>query len=264
MTAVIEIGTHSVKCLRDDRDRMVVTRLGSPIAGADRTMRAVKRFLREGPAVIVGTHALRAGGKAVLRKWGLDVWVLTEDEEARFSHAGAVSDLGRGPFVTVDVGGGSTEIAAPSYRRSLKLGAATLTRRFFKRPVPSEAEFKRLRRYVTDRLNSVRWSRLRRRRFVGVGGTAVALALLRCGGERDPSSVHGSSIESTEPLHWADTLSRMSMKTRCALPGMDPERADILPAGLVVLSTAANFAGARTIVVTTRGVRHGVALSLEK
>jgi exopolyphosphatase/pppGpp-phosphohydrolase len=232
VTAVIEIGTHSVKCLRNGRDAVIITRLGNPITGSDRTLRAVRRFLRDGPAVIVGTHALRAAPnrKAVLRAWGLDVWVLTEDEEARFSHAGAVSGLGRGPFVTVDVGGGSTEIVGPRFRRSFPLGAATL------RGAP-------------------RFPRLPRGRTVAVGGTAVTLAAL-C--ER---RAHGARLRRSDLTHWLERLESLSVPRRCRLRGMDRGRADIMPSGLRILRAAISTP---TFLVSTRGVRHGVALSLEK
>ena len=228
MTAVIEIGTHSVKCLRDGRDAVMITRLGNPITGADRTLRAVKRFLRAGPAVIVGTHALRAAPnrRAVLRRWGLDVWVLSEDEEARFSHAGAVSRLGRGPFVTVDVGGGSTEIVGPRFRRSFPFGAATL------RVEPS-------------------FPKLPRGRWVAVGGTAVTLAAM-CGKFRLRRAELGAWLRRIEP---------MTVAQRCRIRGMDRGRADIMPAGLRILQAAISTP---TFLVSTRGVRHGVALSLGK
>lgn len=222
MKAVIEIGTHSVKCLRDGRDRMVITRLGTSPDGPARTLRVVRRFLREGPAVIVGTYAMRAG----LRLPGIDVWVLTEDEEARFSHLGAVSGLGRGPFVTVDVGGGSTEIVGPGFRRSFPFGAATL------RGAP-------------------RFPRLPRGLRVAVGGTAVTLARI----------VGSFRLRRAQLTAWHERLAAMTLAQRLRVRGMDRGRADIMPAGLRILRAAIR---SRTFGVSVRGVRHGVALALEK
>lgn len=223
MSAVIEIGTHSVKCLRDGRDRMVITRLGTSPDGPARTRRVVQRFLREGPAVIVGTHAMRAGG---IRLPGLDVWVLTEEEEARFSFAGATSGLGRGPFVTVDVGGGSTEIVGPGFCRSFPYGAATLR-------------------------GEPRFPRLPRGRRVAVGGSAVTLARM----------VGRFRLRRAEMAAWLERLEGMTIAQRCRVRGMDRGRAGIMPAGLRILLAAIRTP---TFVVSPRGVRHGVLAAISK
>lgn len=257
MIPVIEIGSHSVKCLRGRRDDVEITRLAEGLArtgrispkAAARTLRAVGRFLRKGPALIVATHALRAAENraAVLKRWGLEVAVLSPEDEAIYSFLGATDGLGRGPFVTVDVGGGSTEIVSTHSRTSVPIGAATLTER------PRRID-----------LSRVPWRRMGRTRFVAVGGTAATLAALSHPRRASFATLHGKRMLRREVADWLGRLEALSIRRRCALRGMDPGRADIMPAGLRILLAAINAARVARFTVSTRGVRHGVALTVPK
>lgn len=250
MTAVIEVGTHSVKCLRDGRDAVTITRLGEGLArtgriapaAAARTLRAIRRYL---PGKIVATHALRvATNRAeVLRRWGLDVRVLSEQQEARYSFLGATSGLSGGPFFTVDVGGGSTEIVGGGFATLLPIGAATLTQRF-RDPRPILAR--------------IPWRRFRGARMVAVGGTAATVAALAT--ERPISELHGTRVPRRVLAQWLERFRGASIAERCRFPGVDRGRADVLPAGMLVLLEAATLAGRRVLTISTRGVRHAVAL----
>jgi exopolyphosphatase/guanosine-5'-triphosphate,3'-diphosphate pyrophosphatase len=271
VVAVIEIGTHSVKCLRDGRDAVVVTRLGEGLArtgriapaAAARTLRVVRRFLRDGPAAIVATHALRTAQnrRDVLRRWGLPVRVLTSEEEAHYSYRGATSGLGRGPFVTVDVGGGSTEVATPRFHVSVPWGAATLTQRCVTHhPIP-HGEARAMVRRICMARRRIPWRRLRARAVVAVGGTAVTIASVARGGS-GVEGLHGRRLRVADLVGWFGYLGTMSLRERCRIPGIDRGRADILPAGLLLLLIVVGRPVSRSVLISTRGVRHGVALEM--
>jgi exopolyphosphatase/guanosine-5'-triphosphate,3'-diphosphate pyrophosphatase len=247
---------------------VTITRLGEGLArtgriapaAAARTLRAVRRCLRDGPAAIVATHALRAARNRdeVLRRWGLDVRVLTPAEEARASFAGATSGLGDGRFVIVDVGGGSTEVATERTHLSFPIGAATLAQML---PARDRHE---MELYCTTRIGRPLQDRFRRRGVVAVGGTAATLAMMETGTVDDMAALHGLLTTTLIVRTWADRLWRYTIAQRCGVPGVDRGRADILPAGLTLLGAALGGLGANRFAVSTRGVRHGIALGAVK
>jgi len=110
-------------------------------------------------------------------------------------------------------------------------------------------------------------------RLVGSGGTATALAALAFDLTRyAPERVHGHVLPGAALADIAARLATMSPALRDALPGIDPGRGAILPAGAVVLDRVRAVTGNDAVVVTDHGVRHaylraalgraGVALDL--
>lgn len=295
MTAVVEIGTHSVKCLRDGRDAVTITRLGEGLArtgriapaAAARTLRAIRRYLRDGPARIVATHALRVAKNRdeVLGRWGLDVRVLTERKEARYSYLGATSGLPSGRYAIIDIGGGSTEVATESNGFSIPHGAATLTQQHVQGDPWDWGDFHRITEACKAAVSRIPWKRIGDRQMVGVGGTATTLAVLDTGMAEslppfehvqrglvtlrrmgivkrpDVSRVEGCRVKLVNVLGWFMWLTSNTIAERCAVPGLDRGRADILPAGLFLLYACMRVARQESILVSTRGVRHGVALT---
>ena len=75
--------------------------------------------------------------------------------------------------------------------------------------------------------------------------------------------VNGFKLSLSRIWEWRDRLAGLSVSERQALPGMQPQRADVLVAGATILATAVETLGASEILVSTKGVRYGVARAWE-
>ena len=223
--------------------------------------------------VVAGTYALRVARNAeeFLARLTVPVRVLTGEEEARLGFRGALAGLGILPsqmrILVVDIGGGSVEMTWGTAREvtescSLPLGAVVLSRQFLVSDPPTEMESRALREHVARTLDP-HLGRLRRLRFhlVGVGGTITTMAALS---QRlvpyDPDRVHGYRLSRTKIADLTARLLALRLADRRRLPGLQPERADIIPAGALVLMHLMVGLGRRSLVVSEADLLWGLLL----
>ena len=223
----------------------------------------------------VATSAVRDASNAsaflaqIQRVAGLRVRVLDGDEEARLSFRSAVAhfDMGVGRTVVVDIGGGSLELALSAEGvierlSSLPCGAIRLTEEFLGDGITKKA-VSRLRRAVCagirDQLSRRNW---RGAQLIGSGGTFTNLAGIHLSrqGILTARSVHAAHIPHAELEHILDMLVDMTPEERRAVPGLNPERADIIVAGLAVAAEVMRRIDARDVVVSRYGIREGLLL----
>ena len=168
---------------------------------------------------------------------------------------------------TLDVGGGSVEISRFHDRRlgrtfTFELGSLRVSDRFLDDDPPTESQIRKLRRSVTDELEGAEIGRLTSgERLVGIGGTVRNLAKIDMHRTEHPLRLlHGYELPADRLASLADELSGRTMKRRAQMAGLNPDRADsILGGALVLLETMRTLAADR-IVVSSRGVREGLAL----
>ena len=269
---------HSIqRSFRPILRRLVITRLGEGLndsgaiqsAAAARTAAAVQELVSLAASrgvpepVIVGTYALRAARnpEELLRRLGRPVRVLTGKEEAALGFQGILAGLGiSGPafrIVAVDIGGGSVELTdgtANGLREthSLSLGCVVLTQRFLAHDPPLASEVEALRDFVAESEAPVLAPLRRRRfRFVGVGGTiTTAAALAQRLVPYDPDRVHGYRLSAAALRRLTGRLLAVPLVERRRMPGLQPERADVIGAGVLVLEHLMVELGRRTLVVS--------------
>jgi len=206
---------------------------------------------------------------AIQRAAGLKVRVVDGDEEARLSFRSAVAhfDLGVGRTVVLDIGGGSLELALAAegvieHLTSLPFGAIRLTEEFFGAAITPKA-VRRLRKVVNAGLKPELPRRdWRGAQLIGSGGTFTNLAgiYLSRQGILTARSVHAAHIPRADLEHILDMLVEMSPEERREVPGLNPERADIIVAGLAVAAEVLRRLEARDIVVSRYGIREGLLL----
>ncbi len=228
--------------------------------------------------VAVATSASREASNqaAFLRRLDreahLDVRVISGKEEARLIYLGVVSGLNLGDkrALFIDIGGGSTEVIIGTQEQhdfldSLKLGAIRLTSRFFQPtdvgPVPLRL-YQQIKQYV--RTSAVRtFQQLRQWRTdaaVGSSGSICNLAeivyrmLHRRPWKRD-DVLTLSDIQQVTPR-----LCACSLEERAKLPGINPERADIIVAGAAILETIMEELNIQEVRVSERGLRDGLPI----
>ena len=223
----------------------------------------------------VATSAVREASNAptfladITRATGLKVRVLDGEEEARLSFRSAVAhfDMGVGRTVVLDIGGGSLELALTAEGvierlGSLPLGSIRLTERYFDKGITAKT-VNRLRRDVCEALSDEIPRRDRRgAQLIGSGGTFTNLAgiFLARQGILTARSVHAAHIPRADLEHILDMLSDMSPEERRAVPGLNPERADIIVAGIAVAAEVLRRLESRELVVSRYGIREGLLL----
>ncbi|TAM71400.1 Ppx/GppA phosphatase family protein [Mycobacterium sp.] len=201
--------------------------------------------------------------------------VISGGEEAELSFRGAVGELdsAAGPFVVVDLGGGSTEIvvggaaAAASY--SADIGCVRLTERCLHSDPPTPAEVAAARQLVRERLGvalgvvPVEGART----WVGLAGTMTTLSALAHNlTAYDPAAIHLSRVAGTDLLTVCERLIQMTRAERAALPPMHEGRADVIGGGAIVVEELARELRARAgideLTVSEHDILDGIVLSI--
>nr|NLI49840.1 Ppx/GppA family phosphatase [Propionibacterium sp.] len=274
--AAIDCGTNSVRLLvaeadgsgfaELDRD-LRLTRLGQGVDATGRfapealtrTLDAVADFaaridhLGAERVRFVATSAARdasnrevffAGVRALL---GVEAEIISGDEEARLSFAGALSvarDVAW-PVLVMDIGGGSTELVlgavdaagAPVVRaaRSLDVGSVRLRERFLHSDPPTAAEVAAASRYVDELIAGSGVEVAAARTWIGVGGTATSLAAISLGlPTYDRARVDGAVLPRAAVRELADRLLGMPVAEVLRIPTMQPKRADVICGGALI------------------------------
>lgn len=201
--------------------------------------------------------------------------VITGTEEAELSFRGAVGELdpAAGPFVVVDLGGGSTELVrgdtTVQASFSADIGCVRLTERCLHSDPPTADEVEQARMVARDGLAEA----LRvvpvdgAHTWVGVAGTMTTLSALAQGmTEYDPDAIHLSRIGFDDLLAVCEQLIGMTKAERLALGPMHAGRADVIGGGAIIVEElAAVFrreAGIGELVVSEHDILDGIALSI--
>lgn len=204
--------------------------------------------------------------------------VITGAEEAELSFRGAVGELdsAAGPFVVVDLGGGSTEIVTgggaddgvtASY--SADIGCVRLTERCLHSDPPTPQEVAAARQVVRERLDvaldvvSVEGAKT----WVGLAGTMTTLsALAHNMTTYDSAAIHLSRVAGDDLLSVCEGLIGMTRAERAALPPMHEGRADVIGGGAIVVEELARELRARAgideLTVSEHDILDGIVLSI--
>lgn len=203
----------------------------------------------------------------VKKEAGIAVRVISGEEEAWLTWLGARQglELPEGPVGLVDIGGGSTEIVVGErdvvqLRVSLEIGTVRLTDQLLDggRGRIDPRAHARLRAHVEEVVHAVAWPALPRV-IIASAGTATTLAAMELGQTvYDGARVHGSRLSRAALRRWIDRLLDADPDERRRLAAVSPERADTLLAGATVLDAVLAHARRETLLVSDRGLRHGV------
>jgi exopolyphosphatase/guanosine-5'-triphosphate,3'-diphosphate pyrophosphatase len=294
--AAIDIGSNSVRLLIAGADgdqvcrEMNITRLAEGVdqsgrlgeAAMDRTLEVLTRYgvlmQRFGVerARVTGTSAARDADnretffERVRAAVGSAPELLSGEAEASLAFAGATADreASDGPFVTLDIGGGSTEFAygtsAPERSVSLDIGCVRVTERFLCSDPPTAGELEAAALYVRSLLGGVeRDVRCRNAKtWLGLAGTVTSLAAWDAGLERyDPEVTHGYVLARDRVERMHAELSRLAAPDRAKLL-LEPKRASVILGGSVILAEVMQFFGLPHIVVSERDILDGLVASL--
>ncbi|RJQ88461.1 Ppx/GppA phosphatase family protein [Amycolatopsis panacis] len=312
--AAIDCGTNSIRLLvaeltprhdgtidlRDLHREMRIVRLGqgvdatgrlapealerTRVALADYTIAARRKGVEK--VRMVATSATRDASNrdeffAMTRETlGVEAEVISGDEEARLSFTGAVGeqDPDDGPFVVVDVGGGSTELVFGTWNgreaevlaaKSVDIGCVRITERTLPGDPPTAAEITAARELAREVLAEAFdvVDVAKARTWIGVAGTVTTLsAVSQELPEYQSERTHLSKLTHADLDRVAAKLLAADHATRAANPVIHPGRVDVIGGGSVIIQVLAEQFAARggpdQLVVSEHDILDGIALAL--
>jgi exopolyphosphatase / guanosine-5'-triphosphate,3'-diphosphate pyrophosphatase len=210
---------------------------------------------------------------AVRELAGSDLEVISGEHEAALSFLGGTRglDLAGGPFLVLDIGGGSTEFVmgavpgAAEQMVSIRMGSVRLTERALRSDPPTSGELERLRELVREGIEEAAAAVpvARARTFVSVAGTATTLQAIALGlGRYDPDRIHRTWLDAAEAERVLDALASMTNEERAAIPVMAPGRGDVIVAGGVILVEVMRRFGFDRTLVSETDILDGLAFEM--
>ena len=198
-----------------------------------------------------------------VRALGMDLETISPEAEAALSYRSAIHHFPHSArTVVADIGGGSLELIGGASRRielirSLPLGAVRLT----ELGLPLSELQSQVRRTLEHAIVAREWSGSQ---VIGSGGTfATAAAMAQAARGSPPGrSIQGVEISRKEMEELLRRLNQMSLPQRRQVPGLRPERADIIVAGLAVVVELLDSVGATSAMINAYGLREGLLLEM--
>jgi exopolyphosphatase/guanosine-5'-triphosphate,3'-diphosphate pyrophosphatase len=298
----IDIGTNSTRLLVAELDgadgtlltldrRMRITRLGQGVDAtralhADAVARTVE-VLREFRRALDdhGVEQVRATATSAARDaenredffaaardvLGVTPELLAGEEEARLSFVGATTGLEQpGPYLVVDVGGGSTEFIvgrdAPEGLVSVDIGCVRLSERFLHSDPPSPEELSTALGLVRDHLHDVDRElpgAAAARTLIGLAGTVTTMAAVELGiPEYDAERLHHFVLTREAAEDVFRTLATEPAEARRHNPGLEPGRVDVIVGGALVVVAVMRHWAFPELLVSEADILDGLARSL--
>jgi len=295
--ATIDIGTNSTRLLISEANEKGkikqllklgrVTRLGKGVKktgrlskeSIEKTIAVLKEFkqvieqYKVDKVVVATTEAARIAENAdeflsKVRELGFEIKILSDREEAELVFkANVLSFNVHGKAMTVDLGGGSTEIVYGTpkeieYLESLKFGVVILHEEFLKSDPPSEKELSLLESFIEEKLLKVK-EHIKNPDFevFAVGGTITSVVAMEEEMEvYKPEIVHGYKVTKDMIEKWYRKLSSMTEAERKKVKGLEENRSDVIIPGLAFFKVFCNVFNKESLTVSEHGLLYGLAL----
>jgi exopolyphosphatase/guanosine-5'-triphosphate,3'-diphosphate pyrophosphatase len=293
--AVIDAGTNSIKfhigeCdaggkWRTVVDRAEMTRLGEGLAqqgviidaALERTVVAIAGMVEEArrhgvrAIAAVGTAGLRIASNgsqvvgAIRARTGVQVEVISGDEEGRLAYVAAKAGLGlrTGSLVVFDTGGGSSQFTfghddVVDERFSVDVGAVRYTERFGLDGAVSPEVLREAMAAISSDLSRID-GRAVPAALVAMGGAVTNITAVRHQlATYDPAVVQGTVLDRAEIDRQIELYRSRDADARRAIVGLQPKRAEVILAGACIVRTVMEKLGMQHFTVSDRGLRHGV------
>lgn len=228
------------------------------------------------PVTAIATSASRDAKNADrfvsrLAEIGISLSVIPGEREAALSFLGASSAFPGEAIAVVDVGGGSTEIICgqagcnPMKAHSFNIGCRRVTERFLHTDPPTADEIAQARAWIDEGFGTyfeeLRANDFTPARMVAVAGTATSVVSMREKMEKyDSSRVHGAEVTREDLDSICAALAALPLEQRKKVTGLDPDRAPVIVAGLIVLQQIMEKGGFASFTVSERDILHGIIL----
>ncbi|MHB1925194.1 MAG: Ppx/GppA phosphatase family protein, partial [Acidimicrobiales bacterium] len=268
--------------------RMLITRMGDGVdrnhrlapEAIDRTLTALGEYgaamdvLGVGRRRAVATSAARdadnredflAAAEAVI---GVRPELISGQEEGALSYAGATAELdpSAGPYLVLDIGGGSTELVLGDRAVSLDIGCVRLSERFFHDDPPLTDQLRAARDLTAEMLSTARevlGDPHQAGRLIGLAGTVSTAAMIDAGFTTyRRQDLHHRVLGREGVRRILGSLAGMDHDHRAAVPGLEPGRVDVILGGLLILLTVMEDFDFGECLVSESDILDGMAARL--
>jgi len=291
---ILEIGTNSIKFfvagiandhIKVFEDSNNISRLGEGLYktgnisedAIKRNIDALRGFLdiskkyNPGQVITVGTMGLRTAKNAqefiekVKNELGLEIKVLTGEDEARFSYLAAISAIAVDDkdILVFDTGGGSTEFIYGKgdklkERFSLNIGAVQPTEKYLRSNPVTDQEWEKCNAVIRGFLKENLLDR-KVDRIVGIGGTVTSMGAIKHHIQKyDAEKIQGSQLTLVEVQGQIAMFREKTIEQRKEIIGLQPKRADVILAGAAIVMNILLLNHKEHFFLSDRGLRHGI------
>ena len=300
----IDIGTNSMRLLTAvyengkliDRKKYInTTRIGQGVddkgyiskEAIDRNIEALKEFKaicdKEGCDYVycMGTSALRDSKNSsefielAKKETIVDVEIITGEREYNLGFLGVLEGVEKDDseeILVIDIGGGSTEFIVGNkeginFCKSENIGALRLTEKFLKTEVVKDSELKDtidfINKTIENTINTIKSKNIKK--LIGIGGTITSVSAINQKLEvYSMEKVHNSKICKKEVDQILQMLKNMTLEDKKRLNGLQPKRADIITAGVVILDMIMEKLELNEIIVSEYDNLEGLMCQLAK
>jgi len=295
--AAIDLGTNSTRLyicavangqIRQLVRETVITRLGEKVAktkklqpqAVQRTLKVLQAYKEElnrfkvEKCLAVGTSALREAQNSAdflvkaQQILGFKPKIISGAEEAKLTYLGSTWEQAGSYFLVIDIGGGSTELIYGTkkeviFSTSLLLGCVSLAEMFLVSDPPTKAELTQAQAYAKKVLADHLPQLKPETKVIAVAGTPTSLVAIRDKiWPYQPEKVHGQTLTKQEIDQLAQQLSSLPLAARKKVVGLQPQRAEVIVSGTVILQVILTSLKIGSIIVSERDILDGIIFSL--
>ncbi|MFJ7735846.1 Ppx/GppA family phosphatase [Lysinibacillus sp. NPDC097287] len=197
---------------------------------------------------------------------GIQIELLSGEEEAYFGYMAVAYSMGTPSAITIDIGGGSTEITLFKDKQllnthSFPFGTVSLKQHFVKGDILNSSEKKELIAFVKEQFLSLTWIQGVQLPIIAIGGSARNVAQIHQQQCKYPiASIHGYEIPKSDLEELSNYLGNMSFDGLKQLDGLSTDRADIIVPALEVFLVLMEVVQSEVFQLTKKGLREGIIL----
>lgn len=197
-------------------------------------------------------------------KTGIELEILSEEEEAYFGFLAVVNSMDTPSAVTIDIGGGSTEITLFKNKKlqkthSFPFGTVSLKQMFVSGSIMNDEERQNLHNYVKGQFESLPWICYAQLPIIAIGGSARNVAQIHQQQMEYPiSGIHQYEMEHDDLIKLKQTLGVLTFEELKQLDGLSSDRADIIVPALEVFTTLMEVAQTTSFQLSKKGLREGL------
>lgn len=267
------IGVSQTGVLCDDAIERVVECIAGYRAQVDTL--AAKLGVDALPVTAVATSAARDAKNSAalvdaLAEVGVELNIIPGEREAQLSFLGASSEFPGEALAVVDVGGGSTEVifgnatAGVEFAHSFDIGCRRITEMFLPSDPPTAAEMATAREYLLESFASVlepQFAQRELQRVVAVAGTATSVvSVSEAMAVYDSARVHKTVVSDELLESVLDRLAALTEDERRQVVGLEPKRAPVIVAGMLILQCVLEVLGQTSFTVSESDILQGIVM----
>lgn len=202
--------------------------------------------------------------KAVQSETDFSIRILSEFEEANYGYLAVVNSTPFTSGITVDIGGGSTEITYFKNRQliyfySFPFGVLSLKEQFIERDMPTKGELRELRSFLKEQFDQLEWLNDKRLPLIGIGGSARNLAQIHQEHIEYPfSGVHQYVMSKDDVEDINELFNSLEFSELQRLEGLSKDRADIIIPAIEVFRYLMELIDTKQFALSRKGLRDGV------